>query len=138
MARGRESSVDQSGGRPGHSLSGPRSAQDRPGSVEGSTIYMSSTEAQNGFGRVLDSVAHNHTVLITKHNTTQAVVMSLARYEALTRSVSSELDTLTAEFDEILERLQTPEARAGLRDAFTMSPDELGRVAVAAARQHAE
>ena len=49
------------------------------------TVYMTSTQAQNAFGRVLDTVAHEGTVLITKRNATQAVVMSVERYEALTR-----------------------------------------------------
>lgn len=102
-----------------------------------SVVYMTATEAQNGFGRVLDTVARDGTVMITKRNETQAVVMSVERYEALTRGSTSDLDELTAEFDELLERMQTPEARAGLRDAFRASPDELSRAAVAAARGRA-
>lgn len=102
--------------------------------VEGSTIYMTSTEAQNGFGRVLDTVARNNTVVITKRNATQAVVMSVDRYEALTRGASPEMDTLTAEFNDLLSRMQTPLAKAGVHDAFWASPDELARAAVSAAR----
>lgn len=98
-----------------------------------STVYMTSTEAQNGFGRVLDLVALEDMVLITKRNTPQAIVMSVKRYEALTRETSPGLDELTAEFDTLLERMQTPEARAGLRDAFRASPEELSRAAVATA-----
>lgn len=109
-------------------------ARGRDGVGEGSTVYMTSTEAQNGFGRVLDTVARNNTVLITKRNATQAVVMSVDRYEALTRGASSELDTLTAEFNDLLSRMQTPQAKAGLHDAFWASPDELARAAVVAAR----
>jgi prevent-host-death family protein len=99
---------------------------------------MTSTEAQNGFGRVLDTVARQGTVLITKHNATQAVVISVERYEALTQGPASGLDTLTAEFDDLLRRMQSPEARAGVRAAFAASPDELSRAAVAAARKNAE
>ncbi|HEX2095073.1 MAG TPA: type II toxin-antitoxin system prevent-host-death family antitoxin [Longimicrobiaceae bacterium] len=100
-----------------------------------SIVYMTSTRAQNGFGRMLDTVAHGGTVLITRQNTTQAVVMSVERYEALTRGPASDLDTLTAEFDDLLRRLQSPTARARLRDAFRASPDELSQAAVAATRQ---
>ena len=109
-------------------------ARSRDGVGEGSTVYMTSTEAQNGFGRVLDTVARNNTVLITKRNATQAVVMSVDRYEALTRGASPELDTLTAEFNDLLSRMQTPQAKAGLRDTFWASPDELALAAVTAAR----
>jgi antitoxin Phd len=101
----------------------------------GEVVTMTSTEAQNGFGRVLDAVARGGTVLITKHNATQAVVMSVDRYEALTRAESPSLDALTAEFDAMLERMQTPEARAGIHAGLSASPAELGRLARAAAQQ---
>jgi antitoxin Phd len=61
--------------------------------------------------------------------------MSVERYEELTRASGPDLNTLTAEFDALLERLQTPEARAGLREAFRATPDELAHAAVAAARE---
>jgi prevent-host-death family protein len=96
---------------------------------------MTSTEAKNGFGRVLDTVARDGRVLIKKHNTTQAVVLSAREYESLTRGTASDLDTLTAEFDDMLARMQTPQMRAGLRDAFRASPEELSSAAVAAARR---
>lgn len=95
---------------------------------------MTSTEAQNGFGRMLDTVARDGTVLITKHNVTQAVVMSVDRYEALTRRDEPALDTLTAEFDEMLARMQTPEVRAGIRAGLSASPAELAEAALAARR----
>lgn len=98
---------------------------------------MTSTEAQNGFGRMLDTVARDGTVLIKKHNVTQAVVMSVDRYEALTKADAPDLDALTAEFDEMLARMQTPEAEAAMLRAFRASPEELGRAALAAAKQTA-
>jgi antitoxin Phd len=100
----------------------------------GATVVMTSTEAQNGFGRVLDTVARDGTVLITRHNATQAVVISADRYEALTRAQTPSLDSLSAEFDQMLARMQTDAARTGIRDAFAASPSELGRAAVEAAR----
>lgn len=42
-------------------------------------------------------------------------------------------DTLIAYYDALLDSMQTPEARAGMRRAFDASPEELGRAAVAAA-----
>lgn len=44
------------------------------------------------------------------------------------------LDTLTAEFDQLLARLQTDEARERIRTAFGASSAELGRSALEAAR----
>jgi antitoxin Phd len=97
------------------------------------TVYMTSTEAQNGFGRLLDTVAGDRTVLITKRNRPQAVVMSAERYDALTRETHVDLDALTAEFDEMVARMQTPESIAGVKALFTASSEELGRAAVEAA-----
>jgi len=106
-------------------------------SRRGEVVTMTSTEAQNGFGRMLDTVARDGTVLIKKHNVTQAVVMSVDRYEALTKADAPDLDALTAEFDEMLARMQTPEAEAAMLRAFRASPEELGRAALAAAKQTA-
>lgn len=112
--------------------SGKREVRDKV--QRGMTVVMTSTEAQNGFGRMLDTVARDGTVLITRHNATQAVVISVDRYEALTRAREPSLDALSAEFDELLARMQTDESRAGMRAAFAASPAELGRAAVEAAR----
>jgi len=103
----------------------------------GKTVVMTSTEAQNGFGRMLDAVANNGTVLIKKHNVTRAVVISADRYEALTREESPALDALAAEFDDMLARMQRPGARSGMQAAFDASPDVLASAAVAAAMRRA-
>jgi antitoxin Phd len=39
---------------------------------------------------------------------------------------------MNGEFDELLGRMQTPEARAGMRAAFGASPKQLGKAALAA------
>ncbi|HET7463063.1 MAG TPA: type II toxin-antitoxin system prevent-host-death family antitoxin, partial [Longimicrobium sp.] len=92
---------------------------------------MTSTEAQNGFGRLLDLVARDGTVLITKHNATQAVVMPVDRYKALTGLNSPDLNLLTQEFDELVRRMQTVEVQEAVNAAFWASPEELSRAAVA-------
>jgi len=95
-------------------------------------VSMTSTEAKNGFGRVLETVARNGTVLITRHDSPRAVVISYDRYQALTQSGDSELDQLEAEYDELIARMQTPEAVEGALKALRTSPEELGRIAVEA------
>lgn len=45
------------------------------------------------------------------------------------------LDSLSAEFDELLARMQSPGACAAMKAAFGASPKELGRAAVLAARK---
>lgn len=102
---------------------------------------MTSTEARNRFGRVLDVVARNEIVVITKHGATKAVVMSPEIFQALTgvdpdqpEADRPDLDLLAKEFDELVRRMQTPEAREGMRAFSRMSPEELGRAAVEAAQ----
>lgn len=98
-------------------------------------VEMSSTDAQNNFGSLLDQVARNRPVFIRRRNRRQAVMISVERYEALTRGEGSPaLDALTAEFDAMLERMQTPAAQAAGADLFTAAPEEFGEAAVAAAR----
>lgn len=41
-------------------------------------------------------------------------------------------ESMNGEFDELLGRMQTPEARAGMRAAFGASPKQLGKAALAA------
>jgi prevent-host-death family protein len=109
-------------------------AHSRPAAAaSGPAVYMTSTQAQNGFGRVLDIVAREGTVVITRRNATQAVVISVERYEALTRTEEPGLDALAAEYDDLLAKMSTPAAREGVLRAIRSSPDELARIAVAAA-----
>ena len=63
-----------------------------------------------------------------------AVVLSLDAYQALLSVQSRPLDTLSHEFDALLQQMQTPQARQGIMDAFDASPEELGQAAVNAAR----
>jgi prevent-host-death family protein len=101
------------------------------------TISVTATEAQNEFGRILDTVAQDRVVIVTRHNAPKAVIMSISRYDALARSDSDTtmLDTLSAEFDAWLAKMQTPEVRAATRRAFESSPEELREAAMEAARE---
>lgn len=96
-------------------------------------LTVSATEAQNEFGRILDSVSGDRVVVITRHNTARAVLMSIERFDAMSGIDVTILDTLTDEFDAMLQEMQTPGARRAIREAFNASPDELGRAAVEAA-----
>jgi prevent-host-death family protein len=136
-ARG-QASATQTAGRPNGSAAALR-ARPRPATAaSGPTVYMTSTEAQNGFGRVLDTVARGGTVLITRRNATQAVVISAERYKALTTTEEPSLDALAAEYDDLLAKMATPAAREGALRAIRSSPQELARIAVLAARNARE
>jgi antitoxin Phd len=98
-------------------------------------MRISATEAKNKLGEVLDSVIQSGMVLITKHETPKAVLLSMEEYGALSRATQSRLDTLNSEFDALLGRMQTARARAGMKSAFAASPKQLGKAAVSAARK---
>ena len=96
---------------------------------------VTATDAKKRFGRVLEMALRGGTVVITKHDAPRAVLLSMDDFNALTRAGASALDTLSADFDAMLARMQAPRARARMKAAFGASPRALGRAAVAAARK---
>ena len=99
------------------------------------TSSFTATEAKNEFGRVLETAIQGGVVVITKHDAPKAVLVGLEEFRALVGTRKSRLDTLRGEFDALLARMQTPEARAGMKAAFDATPVELGKAAVAAAHK---
>ena len=92
--------------------------------------YIPATQAKNQFASVLEDVMQGRDVVITKHNSPKAVVMSVERFNALAKASSPDLSALSADFDARLARMQTPAVRTALQAAFDASPDELGRAAL--------
>jgi prevent-host-death family protein len=101
----------------------------------GAASRITATEAKNEFGRVLEKAIQGGVVVITKHDEPKAVLISVREFHALANAGRTRLDTLTAEFDALLARMQQPGARAGMQAAFDASPKQLGAAAVAAARK---
>ena len=95
---------------------------------------VTASRLKNEFGTVFDEAAVSGAVVITKHNTPRAVLLSYAEFEALTASATPALDDLSERFDELLAAMQTPRAKTGVAAAFDASPEELGAAAVKAAR----
>jgi prevent-host-death family protein len=97
---------------------------------------VTATEAKNDFGRILERVIRGGQVVITKHDTPKAVLISVERYDLLSSGRQAKLDALTREYDALLDSMQTPKARAAVKKLFRASPRRLGQAAVAAARKH--
>jgi prevent-host-death family protein len=95
------------------------------------------TEAKNEFGRLLEQAIQGTTVLITKHDSPRAVMISIDHFQTLQEAPQAKLNTLTEEFDTLLERMQSPIARRGMAAAFRADNKQLGKAAVAAARKRA-
>jgi antitoxin Phd len=101
------------------------------------TGSVTATLAKNHFGQLLDAAIHGRPVTITKNRRPRAVLLSVEEYTALSHAEQRALNTLSAQFDAMLTRLQTPKARAALHAAFAATPEALGQAAVAAARKRA-
>jgi antitoxin Phd len=100
-------------------------------------IKINATDAKNQMGRVLDTVIQGGVVLITRHETPKAAVIPIAEYERYSRAAEDKLLSLRNEFDNLLARMQTPEARAGMQAAFEATPEQLAKAAVRFARKRA-
>lgn len=92
-----------------------------------------STDVKNAFGTILDRVALDGPVAITRHDAPRAVLISFDEFQSLARSRIHALDVLDAEFDGLLEAMQTQKAKRGMAAAFDATPARLGRAAVKAA-----
>ena len=100
------------------------------------TSSFTATAAKNEFGRVMETAMQGGIVVITKHGAPKAVLIGLDEFTDLVGARKSRLDTLRGEFDALLARMQTPEARSGMKAAFDATPVELGKAAVSAAHKH--
>jgi antitoxin Phd len=98
-------------------------------------VKITATKAKNQMGQMLKTVMQGGVVLITMHDTPEAAVIPMAEYEKLTGAAEARLNTMSRAFDDLLTRMQTPEARAGMRTAFDASPEDLAKNAVTFARK---
>lgn len=96
---------------------------------------VAATQLKNEFGAVLEQAVRGGAIAITRHDTPKAVLISYEEFQALVKDRAPSLNDLSAEYDVLLSRMQTPAARKGMADAFNAAPAELGRAAVKAARK---
>jgi antitoxin Phd len=95
---------------------------------------ISATDARNDFAHMLETAARRGVVVIHKQNAPKAVLVSFDEFNALVARPARKLDTLSAEFDQLLARMQKPAARAGMKKAFDAPSESLGQAALADAR----
>jgi antitoxin Phd len=95
---------------------------------------ISATDARKEFAHMLETAARRGVVVIKKQDAPKAVLLSFDEFSALVTRPPRKLDTLSAEFDMMLARMQMPAVRAGMKTAFEATPVELGVAALAGAR----
>jgi len=106
-----------------------------PGSRVQELPTISATVLKNSTADVLDQLAPDRAVAITRHNKPRAVLLTVDHYDALLAGQTHWLAELHAEYRGMLAKMQSPEQRAGALRAFNASPEELGAAAVRAARK---
>jgi len=96
---------------------------------------FTATEAKNEFGHLLERAIQGDTLVITKHDEPKAVLISMDEYTSLKGGPERTLNGLTAEFDAMYERMQSPKVRAAMKSGFAANSEQMGRAAVRAARK---
>jgi len=102
----------------------------------GAPQSVSATIAKNEFGTVLDAAVQDGAVIITKHDSPKAVLVSIDRISELLAKHEPSLEALTREFDDMVSRMRTTKARAAARGLFTTPPASFGEAAVVGAKKH--
>ena len=96
---------------------------------------VAATRVKNEFGQILEQAMHGGAVAITRHDTTKAVLLSVAEFESLINARSRTLEALGDDVDKLLANMQTQKSRKGMKAAFSASPAQLGRAALKGARR---
>jgi antitoxin Phd len=87
------------------------------------------TRFKNELSAMFEQAALGRAVAITKHDTPKAVLISYEEFRALMEARTPSLGALEAEFDALLQAMQSPAARAGMASAFVAPPAAIGRAA---------
>jgi PHD/YefM family antitoxin component YafN of YafNO toxin-antitoxin module len=95
---------------------------------------FTATNLAGGMQKVTSTVMAEGAVVITRHDQPTMVLMSVDRYLKLEQAAEPNLDALAQRFDDMFARMQGADAAQGMADAFAMTPKELGKAAVRAAR----
>ena len=100
------------------------------------TRSVPATSAKNEFASVLDAAVQDGAVVITKHDSPKAVLVSIDRVSELLAKHEPNLKALTQEFDDMVSRMRTTKAREAARGLFTAPPASFGEAAVVGAKKH--
>ena len=93
------------------------------------------TEFKEQARQVIDLWEERKAGAILRHKTPEAVLIPVDDYVELVKLRRERLNLLTQRYDDMVLRMRTPEAAAGVDALFNATPEELGRAAVAAAKR---
>ncbi|MGQ0587225.1 MAG: type II toxin-antitoxin system Phd/YefM family antitoxin [Gammaproteobacteria bacterium] len=99
-------------------------------------VEVSASTAKNHFGEVIAQVANGKVVAVKRHNETVGVIVPADEYQRMRRATSGKLNLLTAQFDQLVDRMQQPDfvprARRALADMAEQAPAPVVRSKAAA------
>jgi antitoxin Phd len=101
----------------------------------GAIASVTITELKGRMREIVGFVAQHGPVAILRHKTTDAVLISASDYVEFMKLKRERLNFLTQRYDEMVDRMQAPEAIAGVDSLFSATSADLGRAAVAATRR---
>ncbi len=91
---------------------------------------------KNKFSEVA-RLAASGPLAVSRHNRREFVILTAEQYEELQQSRRAPLESLTAEFDQMVARMNTPEGKRASAALFSASAADLGRAFVKTSRPSA-
>lgn len=95
---------------------------------------FSATKLVGAMQTVTSAVMAHGAVVVTRHDQPSMVLMSVDRYLQLEQAAEPNLDALTRQFDDMFAKMQETDAAQKMAQAFALTPEQLGKAALAAAK----
>lgn len=86
-------------------------------------VEVQASSARNHFAELIAQVAGGRVVAVKRHDQTIGVIVPAEEYERLRKATSGKLNLLTAQFDQLVERMQEPDFMPNARRALTEMAD---------------
>jgi len=94
---------------------------------------VTASALKSHFGEV-SSKAMKGALAITRHSRPEFVLVPIEQYIAFQRNQAAPMEALSAEFDAMVARMNSPKAQQGVAKLFQATPTQLGRTAMKSAR----
>jgi prevent-host-death family protein len=91
---------------------------------------FTASQAKNEFAHALESAITKGAVVITKHASPKAVLLSVEEFKELTRDRTEKLASFHAHYDAMFERMQQPDFDKGLDALFSATSEDFARAAM--------
>ena len=94
---------------------------------------VSASVLKNKFSEVA-RLASSGPLAVSRHNRREFVILTAGQYEELQQSRRAPLESLTAEFDQMVAKMNTPKAKRATAALFSATSASLGKAALKARR----